>query len=155
MGGTAGFTALERVLLNDHQHDFPLTSRPYAELARRHGVDEDTVIRTLQALQDRGAVSRVGAVVRPNRIGASTLAAMAVPPADLDRVARLVSGFEEVNHNYERRHRYNLWFVVAAPSRRRLDEVLASMERATGLPVLDLPMIEDYFIDLGFTIQWE
>lgn len=149
------FSPLERALLNDHQHDFPLCPRPFAELARRHGVDEDTVIRVLQGLQGSGAVSRVGAVVRPNRIGASTLAAMAVPQADLERVARLVNGFDEVNHNYERRHEYNLWFVVAAPSRQGLSRVLADIEGATGLPVLDLPMLEDYFMNLGFSIQWE
>lgn len=149
------FSPLERVLLNDHQHDFPLSARPFAELAARHGVDEATVIRTFESLKARGSLSRVGAVVRPNCIGASTLAAMAVPPEDLERVAGVVSAFDEVNHNYERRHPYNLWFVAAAPSRAHLAEVLAAIAQATGIAVLDLPMVEDYFIDLGFDIKWE
>lgn len=155
MAAADDFSPLERALLNDHQHDFPLSSRPFAELALRHGVDEATVIRTFESLRARGALSRVGAVVRPNRIGASTLAAMAVPPQKLERVAAVVSARDEVNHNYERRHHYNLWFVAAAPSRERLAEVLAAIERDTGIPVLDLPMLEDYFIDLGFDIKWE
>ena len=46
----ATFTAFEKRLLNDFQRDFPLTSRPYAELAERLGTDESTVIDTLQAL---------------------------------------------------------------------------------------------------------
>ena len=41
---------------------------------------------------------------RPNRIGASTLAALAAPPDRLEQVAALVSAFAGVNHNYEREH---------------------------------------------------
>ena len=83
-------------------------------------------------------MSRVGAVVRPNTVGASTLAAMAVPPRDLERVAALVSGYAEVNHNYEREHRLNLWFVVAAPDSARLQQVLdeiAAPQRLRGVVV--------------------
>ena len=35
-----------------------------------------------------------------------------------------------------------------------VDAVLQRIERDTGLAVLDLPMLEDYFIDLGFSLQW-
>ncbi|RMG38434.1 MAG: Lrp/AsnC family transcriptional regulator, partial [Gammaproteobacteria bacterium] len=65
-----------------------------------------------------------------------------------------ISARPEVNHNYEREHHFNLWFVVTAEDRRHLEGVLAEIEAETGLPVLDLPMLEDYFIDLGFRIQW-
>ena len=49
---------------------------------------------------------------------------MAVPADELDEVAELVSGYPEVNHNYEREHELNLWFVVTAPSRERVEVVL-------------------------------
>ena len=42
---------------------------------------------------------------------------MAVPPARLEAVAARVSAEPAVNHNYEREHDLNLWFVVAAPDR--------------------------------------
>ena len=59
-------------------------------------------------------LSRVGFIVRPNTAGASTLAAMSVPESELAAVAARISARPEVNHNYEREHRLNLWFVVAA-----------------------------------------
>jgi DNA-binding Lrp family transcriptional regulator len=99
-------------------------------------------------------VSRVGAVFRPNRIGASTLAAMAVPEADLERVAAIVSDFAEVNHNYEREHDFNLWFVVVADNAMLLREVLAEIEESSGYALLDLPLLNEYFIDLGFNLKW-
>lgn len=145
---------LERRLLNDFQRDLPLSPRPFAELAQRLGTDETRVIETLERLQAEGMVSRVGPVLAPNRVGASTLAAMAVPRERLAEVAELVSSFPEVNHNYEREHRLNLWFVATAASRAQLLAVLEEIEHLSGLDVLDLPMIEDYHIDLGFTLKW-
>ncbi len=145
-------TELELHLLNDFQRDFPLVPAPFGVLAGRLGVSEAQVLETLALLQERGAISRVGAVFRPHSIGSSALAAMAVPAAELEKVAQLVNGYPEVNHNYEREHRFNLWFVIAAPDEARVREVLGEIGRRTGLPTLHLPMAEDYHIDLGFDL---
>ena len=145
---------IDRRLLNEFQHDFPLDPQPFATIAEELGTDEQTVLERLSYLKRFGALSRVGAVLRPNRVGARTLAALAVPPAQLEKVAALVSAFAEVNHNYEREHEYNLWFVITARDSDRVSEVLAEIEAATGLEPIDLPMLEDFFIDLGFSLQW-
>ena len=115
---------------------------------------ETTVLENLQRLQTEGAISRVGAVFRPNRVGVSTLAAMAVPEDRLESVAAIVNDFAEVNHNYERDHRFNLWFVAVAADEESLQATLKEIEGRAGLKVMDLPMEEDYFIDLGFKIPW-
>lgn len=146
--------ALEKRLLDDFQRDFPLTSEPYAEMARRLGTDEATVIATLERFREAGIISRVGAVFRPRRVGASTLAAMAVPAERLAEVADLVSAYEAVNHNYEREHRFNLWFVVTGRDETHVAQVLRKIETATGLEVLDLPLLEAFRLDLGFPLQW-
>ena len=73
---TNTFTDLEFALLNRFQRDFPLVSRPFAALAQQLDISENCVIGHLQQLQDRGAISRVGAAFRPNAIGASALAAV-------------------------------------------------------------------------------
>jgi DNA-binding Lrp family transcriptional regulator len=146
-------TELDRRLLNDFQQDFPLSPTPYADIARDLGVTEAEVLARLEALKSAGAVSRVGAVVRPNTVGVSTLAAMAVPPEKLESVAAIVSGYTEVNHNYEREHRLNLWFVATAPDTARLHMVLAEITIRTGYEVLSFPLVEDYHIDLGFDLR--
>lgn len=148
------FSALEQRLLNEFQHGIPLTSQPYAMIARQLGVYETTVIETLRRLQTEGVISRVGAVFKPNRVGASTLAAMAVPPAELADVASLVNEYDEVNHNYEREHHYNLWFVVVAEDEARKQTVLSDIEARSGYAVLDLPLLNEHFIDLGFDLKW-
>jgi len=145
---------LEKKLLDNYQHDMSLSATPYADMAAQLGVSEDEVIRTLKNLKDGGYISRVGPVFRPNRIGVSTLAAMAVPEEEIECVARIVSAFPEVNHNYQRDHHFNLWFVVTACSEEHLDIVLHEIEQHAEHSVMSLPMLEDYFIDLGFKLPW-
>ncbi len=140
-------------LLNEFQRDFPLCPAPFAELAARLGVAEKAVLGALEKLRREGKISRVGAVFAPKRIGASTLAAMAVPPERLEAVAAAVNRFPEVNHNYEREHRYNLWFVVTAGSEGRLQASLGAIVQAAGYPLLALPLLEEYHIDLGFSLD--
>ena len=142
-------------LLNDFQRDFPLCPAPFAELASRLGVAEKVVLGRLEDLRRDGKISRVGAVFAPKRIGASTLAAMAVPPDKLAAVAAAVNRFPEVNHNYEREHRYNLWFVVTAGSEGRLQATLGAIEQAAGYPLMPLPLLEEFHIDLGFSLSGE
>jgi DNA-binding Lrp family transcriptional regulator len=148
------YSSLEQRLLNEFQHGLPLTPEPFADIARQLGVYQTTVLETLQRLQSEGVISRVGAVFQPNRVGASTLVAMAVPESDLQRVADIVSSFAEVNHNYEREHSYNLWFVLVAADDARLHEVQAQIENRCGYPLLDLPLLNEFFIDLGFELKW-
>jgi DNA-binding Lrp family transcriptional regulator len=142
----------ERTLINAYQRALPLTSRPYAAMGKTLGLSEDRVLGLLHGLSERGVLSRVGAVVAPNRAGASTLAAMEVPPERLEKVAAQVSAHPEVNHNYEREHNLNLWFVAAAADAGRLAALLDEIAEETGLEVVDLPLVEAYHIDLGFEI---
>lgn len=147
------FSPLEQHLLNDFQRDLSLSPTPFADMAEQLGVTEDEVLQSIESLQRSGVISRVGPVFKPNRVGVSTLAAMSIPAKDLECVARIVSAFPEVNHNYEREHDFNLWFVVTASSAEHLEMVLQEIEQHAEYPLMSLPMLQDYFIDLGFKLK--
>ncbi len=142
---------IDRHLLDDYQRDFPLVSRPFAVIGEALGLPETEVILRLTALQNQGQISRVGATVRPNTAGASTLAAMSVPEDRIEEVARLVNAEVGVNHSYLRENLWNLWFVATAPDTAGLAAQLARLEAVTGLRVLDLRL--RFNIDLGFALQ--
>ena len=140
-------------LIDRWQRGFPLEPAPFERLARELGLSELMVLGLLKQLIRDGALSRVGAVVAPNTAGASTLAAMAVPPARLEEVAEYVSAEPAINHNYAREHHFNLWFVVTGGDRAGVCATLMRIERGSGLPIIDLPLHTAYHIDLGFPLS--
>ncbi|MEI6986026.1 MAG: AsnC family transcriptional regulator [Rhodospirillaceae bacterium] len=149
---TTHLDAIDRRLLDEFQHDFPLDERPFQVLGLRLSIPEDEVLTRLERLVSCGIIARIGAMFRPHRVGVSTLAALSAPTSRLDEVAALVSGYEEVTHNYIRDHAINLWFVVTAGTPERLAFVLAEIATRTGLEVLDLPMARGYRVDMGFPL---
>ncbi len=144
---------IDRQLLDDYQRNFPLVPRPFAPLGQDLGLTEAQVITRLAALQARGQISRVGATVRPNTAGASTLAAMAVPDDRIEEVAELVNAEAGVNHSYLRENAWNLWFVATAADADALAAQLERLRAATGLDILDLRLVQAFNIDLGFALR--
>jgi DNA-binding Lrp family transcriptional regulator len=140
-------------LLNEFQRGFPLEPRPYAHIGSALGMSEDDVLARLATLQREGAIGRIGAVFAPGALGASTLVALQVPRERLHAVAALISARPEVNHNYERESRINLWFVAMSESGEKLAQVLREIEHEAGCgPLLDLRLVEEFRIDLGFDL---
>ena len=154
MGDSSNLSLMEMQLLNQFQHDFPLVARPYAQIAQVLQIDESTVRETLARLQSSGVISRVGAVFKPNRVAVSCLAAMRVEEGRLDSVASMISAHPSVNHNYQREHTYNVWFVIGAPNQHALQQVVDDLEaRCQSGKILLLPLVEEYHIDLGFDLN--
>ncbi len=148
-------SAQELALIDRWQRNFPLVARPFAAAGAPLGLDEAATVETFRNLQEAGVISRIGAVITPRTVGASTLAAMRVPPERLAEVAAQVNAERGVNHNYERTHAFNLWFVVTAPDTDTMAQTLARISEQTGLAVLDLPLLRAYHIDLGFPLSGE
>jgi len=150
---TAPLDPLDQHLLDGWQRDFPLDPRPFATVGAALGIAEDAVLERLGRLSERGAISRLGATLRPNTAGASTLAAVAAPEWQIDAVAELIGNEPGVNHSYLRENDWNLWFVATGPDRAHVDATLARIAARTGLTVLDLPLVRPYHIDLGFALD--
>ncbi len=146
-------TPLHKQLLNDFQRDFPLSPTPYRDIAEAIGVSEADVLSALSDLNANNFISRIGPIIPPNHIGVSTLVAMAVPEAQLQAVADKISAYPEINHNYEREHRFNLWFVAIASDAAHLNAVITAIEQECGYRCLQLPLLDDFFIDLGFKLD--
>ncbi|MDP2699814.1 Lrp/AsnC family transcriptional regulator [Thalassospira sp.] len=147
-------TPLQKKLIDCYQRGFPVTPHPYADIAAAIGSTEDAVINALADLQDRKILSRIGATYATGRAGASTLAAMAAPAENLEKIAHLISGFTGINHNYEREDKLNLWFVITGPDQEAIRQTTRAITDATGLAVHHMPMIEHYRLDLGFPLSW-
>ncbi|MFN4192776.1 MAG: Lrp/AsnC family transcriptional regulator [Tabrizicola sp.] len=143
---------IDLALLDRFQRGLPLEPRPFARIAVKLGLSEAEAIDRLAAMQAAGRIARVGGTVRPNTAGASTLAALAVPEQRIEEVAAIVGAEPGVNHSYLREADWNLWFVATAPDVRTLEAMLARIEAASGLHLLDLRLVRPFNIDLGFPL---
>jgi DNA-binding Lrp family transcriptional regulator len=149
--GTAAATLdpVDALLLERLHGDFPLTDAPFADVGRELALAEDDVIARISRLLDDGVLTRFGPLYQIERAGGSfVLAAMAVPADRFDEIAARVNAFPEVAHNYEREHRLNMWFVVAAESAQAAAQICARIEAVTGLPVIALPKEREYYLEL-------
>lgn len=142
----------ERVIINGLQGGFPLTREPFRDAGAELGLSEGELIGTIRHLVDSGRISRFGPLWNAERLGGDVcLCAMAVPQERFDAVADLVNAHPEIAHNYERTHALNMWFVVSVERPERIAEVLADIERETGLPVYPMPKVREFFV--GFRVE--
>lgn len=146
---------LDRDLLDRFQRGLPVCERPYRAMAERLGTSEEQLIARLERLDRLGVLARVGPVFDHALAGASLLAAVAVPEAEMDRCAEHINAAAGVNHNYAREHEFNLWFVMTAPDETTLTARLDRLEAGLGYPLLRLPMLQGFHIDLSFPLPWE
>ena len=110
------------------------------------------MIERIGRLREERVLTRFGPLFDAESLGgAVTLAAMSVPEGRFDAVAETVNALPEVAHNYARDHALNMWFVIATETPDRIAAVIAEIEAATGLDVLDLPKLEEFFLELRLT----
>jgi len=149
----AALDAADRRIINRLQEGLPLVVSPYAVVAAELALSEGELLYRLERLLEGGVLSRFGPMYHAERLGGGlTLAALAVPEPDFERVVAIVNAFPEVAHNYRREHRLNMWFVLATETPQRIDEVIAEIEAATGLAVFNMPKQEEFHVRLHLPV---
>jgi len=144
---------LDRKIINSLQGGFPLSDRPYRDVAEGLGTTEDELIQRLQTMLSDGRLSRFGPMYNAQRIGGEvTLCAMSVPSDEFDIAANKVNSFHQVAHNYERDHPLNMWFVLATESAAEISRTIENISSDTGMPVYEFPKLEEYFVNLRFDV---
>lgn len=120
------------------QGDIPLIGRPFQRIAESTGRTEEEVLAAARGLKVRGIIRKFGAIVRHQRVGYThnVMVLWAVPPERAGETGKVLSGYKEVTHCYERTPpfagRYNLFTMVHF--RRETDEArLREMAAAVGI----------------------
>jgi DNA-binding Lrp family transcriptional regulator len=145
---------LDKGLINLLQKGLPVCERPFADIANTLNsmnikTSEQEVIDHLQALRMSKILTRFGPMFDAACLGgAFTLAALAVPEEDFERVTEQVNSFEQIAHNYRRDHRFNMWFVIGTESQIEFDQVIDAIEDKTQLKVLNTPKLEEFYVGL-------
>jgi DNA-binding Lrp family transcriptional regulator len=144
---------MDRKIINVLQSGFPLSQEPYAEVAAQIGMTEAELISRLQSLLDNKTLSRFGPMYDAQKMGGSfSLVALRVPEDDFDAVAEVVNSYSEVAHNYQRDHKFNMWYVIATETPQQIAEVNRDIEQRTGLKVFNFPKLTEYFVGLQLPV---
>lgn len=129
-------------LLNALEAGLPLVPRPFARLGMRAGMHEREVIEQLRGWQDRGALRRLGLVLRQTEpaISVSALCVWDVPDAEAFAFGRRVAEVKGVNLCYRRaRHAglwpYNLHCMIYERSREAVLQTCERVSAEAGLSV--------------------
>jgi siroheme decarboxylase len=146
-GAAVPLDEFDKRLLDRMQGSFPIVPRPYAEVARALGVDEDRVLRRVDELIRQRIIRQVTPIFDTRAFGyQSMLVAARVDPEHPWRPAKIVNEHPGVSHNYLRNHEFNMWFTIATEpdSPLGLEGTLEVLKRETGaesvrmLPTLKL-----------------
>jgi DNA-binding Lrp family transcriptional regulator len=131
---------LDNRLLNEVQWRFPLTRRPYHELASRLDLTADKVISRLEAAKELGVLRQLSAIFDTRALGyKSSLVAARIDPSAIDEVAAKLNEHPGISHNYKRNHEFNLWYTLAVPPGSSFEDhirVLHRLSQASSTRVL-------------------
>lgn len=142
---------MDKRIINQLQDGLDVCDRPYLKAAQSLGIEEDELITRLQTLLDNKVLSRFGPMYHAEKMGGGlALAAMRIPEQDFERVCEQVNAFEEIAHNYQREHEFNMWFVIATERLEDIETVQHAIESQTGYPVFCMPKIEEFYVGLRF-----
>ncbi|MFQ5713465.1 MAG: AsnC family transcriptional regulator [Candidatus Scalinduaceae bacterium] len=150
---------IDRKILHRLQTNLPLTHRPFLDLAKELGLDEDLIIERIKFMVENKYVRRIAPIINTQAVGNSaTLAAMQVSEDKIEEVSKIINGYSGVSHNYLRKGRnkdipLNIWFTMSASSKDKLTENIKEIEERTGLKVRMLPTTKKFKIGVKFKIN--
>jgi DNA-binding Lrp family transcriptional regulator len=145
---------VDRAILNRIQSRFPISPRPYQDIAEELSLTEADVIQRVRRLKAGGIIRRIGGNFVPEKLGfVSTLCAAQVPEDRIADFAEAVNRHAGVTHNYQRDNHFNVWFTYIAPSMAEIEENLRQIAEETGVDtILNLPATKVFKIKAQFDV---
>lgn len=141
----------DQSLLTILQNSFPLTLRPYQDIANQLAISEDEVLERIGRMKAEGLIRRVGGIMESGRLGFySTLCAITVPAERIDEVAAVINENTGVTHNYLRDHHYNMWFTITCKSQQEAQRQIKGLEESIACKIISMPTRKVYKIKVSF-----
>lgn len=133
-------TSEDRALIKAVESGLPVTSRPYADIAKQLNTTEELVISRLQQLMDNGAIKRYGVVVRHKELGytANGMVVWDIPDDRVEELGICIGNYDCVTLSYRRPRRlpdwpYNLFTMVHGSCREEVSQKVEEIAEKCGL----------------------
>ncbi len=126
-------------VLREIVYDFPITERPYHEMANTIGMSEEELIETLKYLKKEGIIRRIAAVLyhRKASYAYNAMVVWKVEEKDIERVGKMMASFREVTHCYERDNGgywdYTIYTMIHGKSMEDCMNVVKRISKKVGI----------------------
>jgi len=134
-----GLSDLEKVIIRELTGDLPVTTRPFAPIARQLGISQKNLLQIIKKLKDEGFIRRFGATLRHRNSGfsANAMVVWRIPEEKIDEVGPAMASYREVSHCYHRRPqgdwKYNLFTMIHGASEEKCRKIAEKISRATAM----------------------
>ena len=143
---------LQQKITNLLSKGLPISEYPYAVLADKLGVDEESLLNFIRQSVDEGVFRRIGMVVNHHKIGyqANAMVVWDVPDEEVDRIGELLGRQEKITLSYRRPRvlpdwPYNLFTMVHGKHR---PQVLAEIQA-----IIQKNNLQNYARDILFSYK--
>lgn len=145
--------SLDADILTSLQDDLPIVPRPFKEISEQVGITEEELIEKIQKWKNDGTIRHISAHIDAWALGfESALVAFEVP--DIEMASKVIAEHPGVSHNYERDHKYNVWFTIKVPREKNLeDSVKKIAAKAQASDLLILPAGRCFKLDVKFDLS--
>ena len=144
-------TELDKKIIQVIQGDLPIDPRPFAVMAESIGIAEEEFVERVKVLKEEGIIRRFGATLRHQEAGFSSNAMVAwiVPETRIQEVGKIMAGFREVTHCYQRPPqkdlKYNLYTMIHGEDREACHQIAERMSKRSGIKDYTLLFSEKEF----------
>ena len=121
------------------QGDMPVIERPYAPAAAALGMSEGRLLEHLSAMQERGLLRRVAAILYHRRAGfsANGMGVWKVPDEQVLETGKRMAAVRGISHCYQRPTYadwpYSVFTMAHGRSKQECDAILDSIAAQTGI----------------------
>ena len=134
-----GLSDLEKSVIRELTGDLPVTSQPFAPIARQLGIPQRSLLNIVKRLKNEGYIRRFGATLRHRNSGfsANAMVVWRIPDEKIDEVGRVMASFREVTHCYHRRPQghwnYNLFTMIHGNGEEKCRQIAEKISQATAM----------------------
>ena len=137
------FQDIDTDIIKEVQEDFPLTSKPFTEIANKIGLDCNELISHLKGLKSHGIMRRVAAILHHRKAGfrANAMGVWDVPIDQIEEIAPKMAAFKSVSHCYRRPTYpdwpYSLFTMIHGRSAKDCNDLLKKLSDISGITKYD------------------
>ena len=137
------FQDIDTDIIKEVQEDFPLTSKPFTEIANKIGLDCNELISHLKDLKSHGIMRRVAAILHHRKAGfrANAMGVWDVPIDQIEEIAPKMAAFKSVSHCYRRPTYpdwpYSLFTMIHGRSAKDCNDLLKKLSDISGITKYD------------------